>query len=215
MGTQLEQIGSVNSGDRSPSTWQNEVWNNEKSASLYGQRGGSYNLDSSWQKYIGNAKLEIFDPTKEVGAPIEFSNRLFDCWQKAVKENKPLIVEFSQESCGWCKKLNEETLKSPEVTAYKDKAVWCRLDPIKDEDDKGNVAQLQNDLKVDRFPTTVVLRVGENSINELGRIIGFFNAPDFSNNLKQILPSNQNDHKAEVLYAETDPIAQQKQALAA
>lgn len=206
MATNLEQqISSVNSGDRTPTPWQNEVWQNDKTAALYGFRGGSYNFDNSWQKYIGgNARLEIFDPQKEEHKPIEFSNRLFDSWQKAVAEKKPLVVEFSQEGCGWCKKLDEETMSSSEVAAHKDKAVWVRLDPTKDEDDKGNVAQLAQDLKIDRFPTTVVLNVTETAINEAGRIIGFFNAKDMANNLDQILPKKESPRTQLVENEQTD-----------
>jgi thioredoxin-related protein len=168
----------------------NDIWVRPEDASNYGQKSAGFTLDDSWKKYI------LPDGTKDVqlnmepvqAKPIEFSNALYDSFLKASKEGKPLIVEFSQESCGWCKKLNEETLKSPEVTALGDKAVWVRVDPMKDEDDKGNVRQLQADLKVDKFPTVVVLDVTPQGIRERGRIVGYFKPADFSNNLKQLLP---------------------------
>lgn len=190
-----EQKGSADSF-RNPTAWADELWGNNQTASLYGSTLGSFGFDNQWQKYIGgnSANLEIIEPNKtekvEAPTPPEFTNRLYDAWQKAVEQGKPLIVEFSQESCGWCKKLNEETFKSPELAAMKDKAVWVRLDPMKDEDDKGNVAQLQKDLGVDRFPTTVILDVTATTVSERGRIIGFFGPKDFAGNLNQILTPN-------------------------
>lgn len=152
-------------------------------------------FDSQWQKYIGgNSHLELFEPKwlqAPAPKPIEFTNRLFDAYERAVAEKKPLIVEFSQESCKWCKRLNQETLDSPELRKYRDKGIWVRVDPMKDEDDKGNVAQLQKDLKIERFPAVVVLEVTPTTTRELGRIIGFFEAKDFANNLEQILPKQQ------------------------
>lgn len=169
------------------------------------QDGGYANLqyaaytpsNRGWGDYMGRGKLEIYDPTDfivpaevEPLKAISFSNKLFDGFHQAVRENKPLIVEFSQASCDWCKKLDQETMTSPEVRAFADKAVWVRVDPRRDEDDKGNVGQLQKDLKIDRFPTTVVLDVSSNSIVERGRIIGYFEPQDFANNLRQILPKD-------------------------
>lgn len=126
--------------------------------------------------------------TAEELKPIEFSNNLYASFQRAIAENRPLIVEFSQESCEWCQKLNKETMESPEMRALAERAIWVRVDPLKDEDAHGNVARLQSMLNIDRYPTTVVLNVSPTALSERGRVSGFFGPDEFSKRIEQALP---------------------------
>jgi thioredoxin-related protein len=174
---------------RNPVPFQEEIWNDRETSSLYGVRAGEDK--DSWKKYIGADKtddVELIEPPKD----IEFSNKIFDGFKRALAEGKPLVVEFSQEKCHWCNKLDNETFKSDEMRELRDKAIWIRVDPDKDEDDKGNVNQLAKDLGIDRYPTTVVLDVKENSLAELGRVVGYFDGKKMAENMKQILPQSQN-----------------------
>jgi thioredoxin-related protein len=181
---------SAESGLRNPIPFQDELWTDSKTASMYGARSTSDN--QSWTKYVGDGAkdLELFEGQK----PIEFTNQLFNAYQRAVAENKPLVVEFSQDNCNHCEKLNKETFRSDEMKELSDKAIWVRVDPTKDEDQHGNVTELAKELGVDRYPTTVVLDAKADSMRELGRIVGYFPGKQFSENMKQILPKDTKEN---------------------
>ena len=119
--------------------------------------------------------------------PLDWSNDLFHSFQRAISEGKPLVVEFSQESCPWCNRLNNETMSSDQVRGSLRDAVVCRIDPEKDDDVKGNIAKLQKDLGVDRYPTTLVLDVSKSSIQERGRIVGYFEPMEYSRRLNGLM----------------------------
>lgn len=123
--------------------------------------------------------------------PQEWSKDLFASYKQAIAENKPLVVEFSQESCAWCVKLNKDTMNSDQVKYAVQDAVRCRIDPEKDDDAKHNIQQLQRDLGVDRYPTTLVLDVSKNSIQERGRIVGYFEPNEYSKRLNNLMQPEQ------------------------
>jgi hypothetical protein len=60
-----------------------------------------------------------------------------------------------------------------EIHTLAGRAVFVRAVST-DEDDKDNYAQLKTDLKIERFPITVVLDVTCERIAESARIVGFF-----------------------------------------
>lgn len=160
-----------------------EIWRDEKTATTYGLRHNGN--DNSWTKYLGNSDIELFEGPRE----INFTNRLFDSFHRAVAEGKPLVVQFTQENCTHSHKLAKETMRSPEMKEFADDAVWVRVNPTRDEDDKGNVAALAEKLDIQRFPTTVILDVTSSSMDELGRIVGNFPPAQMAANVKQILPT--------------------------
>jgi thioredoxin-related protein len=41
--------------------------------------------------------------------------------KKSKKENKPILIDFYTDWCGWCKKLDNTTYKDPEVIEYVNK----------------------------------------------------------------------------------------------
>jgi thioredoxin-related protein len=103
------------------------------------------------------------------------------------------VKDLTQENCSFCEKLHKETFRSDEMKAFSDKGVWVRVDPSKDEDEKGNVKELAKELGIDRFPTTVVLDVKADSMKEMGRLVGYFPGKQFAENLKQIMPTEKKD----------------------
>jgi hypothetical protein len=180
-----------NKGDASlRSSIPDEIWHDEKTAKTYGMRGNG--KDSSWTKYLGatdaaGSDVELFEGPRE----IRFTNRLFDSFNRAVEEGRPLVVQFTQDNCTHSHKLAKETMRSPELKELADDAIWVRVNPARDEDDKGNVAALAEKLGITRFPTTVVLSVDSTSLNELGRLVGNFAPEQMAANLKQILPAQE------------------------
>jgi len=127
-------------------------------------------------------------PKPTAGYPREWSNELYNGFLKASAAKSPLIVMFTQSPCGWCVVLATTIDADPRLRPLHAKAVLVAVDPARDEDDKGNVLQLQKDLKVTKFPTVVVLDVAPNGMRERGRIVGAFPANEFLSNLAQLLP---------------------------
>ena len=118
---------------------------------------------------------------------IHWSNLLYRGFESAVRQRKPLIVYFYQRECHYCQRTQREVFPSAKINSLAETAVFVAVDTLRDEDDKGNVARLQRDLRADRIPTLVVLDVGPGWITERGRIVGYFDAETYYYNLTQIL----------------------------
>lgn len=188
----------VESALRNPKPFQDELWADERTSQLYGTQVAKVETNDSWEKYVGAAsKLELYEGPK----PIEFTNELYHAYQKAVDEKKPLIVAFTQDNCPYCDKLNKETFRSNDLKEYASKGIWVKVNPAKDEDDKGNVAGLAKELGIDRYPTTVIIEAKADSMKELGRMVGYFPPKEFAENLKQIMPKPINNNNNVVMLA--------------
>ena len=157
----------------------------------FGARANGY-PDQVFDKVFGWFTKEVPQTVQEVAPPkaIEWSEQLFDSYQKALETGKPLVVEFSTDWCEHCKRLNEGPLASAEVRKYADRAVFARIDPEKD-DANHNVSNMVNSLGIDRYPTTVVLNVKADSLQEVGRIVGYYDTPKFVEQLAKLLPEQQ------------------------
>src|SRR5687767_7365812 len=83
------------------------------------------------------------------GYPHGWTRLLHDGFYEAAASGKLLIVLFTQPTCGWCVALATVINHEPRIEALRTRAVLVAVDPRIDEDDKGNVAQLQRDLAVD------------------------------------------------------------------
>jgi uncharacterized protein YyaL (SSP411 family) len=69
----------------------------------------------------------------------------------AVRENKPLLLVWGADWCGFCKKLEGETLAHPALAKYINETfVAVHLDYDKDE-------KVRDILEVERLPCTIVL----------------------------------------------------------
>jgi thioredoxin-related protein len=119
-------------------------------------------------------------------AQIQWNSQLFDAFKVALKTKKPLIVFFRESGCPWCQKMESETLKSALINSLADQAVFAVISQA-DEDSKGNVSKLMQDLQIERLPTTSVLDVSANMIVERDRIVGYFDAQNFYSRLTAIL----------------------------
>ncbi|MGD9854341.1 MAG: thioredoxin family protein [Planctomycetaceae bacterium] len=82
----------------------------------------------------------------------------------AVRDNKPLLLVFGAEWCGWCKKLEKNTLGDPQMVEYINRTFV----PIHiDVDQQKKVAEI---LEVESLPCTIVLSP---EADLLGRFEGF------------------------------------------
>ena len=109
---------------------------------------------------------------------VEWEQQVYAGFGKAVKDKKLLVVYFRKDFCETCKGPCKHyaapidgILRGKEVAALADKAVWVwQTEGV--DDAKKNADRLFNDLKLDRYPSVVVLEVSDDAIQERGRIIG-------------------------------------------
>lgn len=158
--------------------------------------------DQVFDKVFGWFTKEVPQAVQEIVQPkaIEWSEQLFDSYQRALETGKPLLVEFSTEWCEHCKRLNEGPLASAEMKKFAERAIFARIDPEKD-DENHNVSNMVNSLGIDRYPTTVVLNVKADSLQEVGRIVGYYDTPKFVEQLAKLLPEKTDQPPAQTMAA--------------
>jgi len=97
---------------------------------------------------------------------------------KARDENKPILVDFYTDWCGWCKKLDAETYGNETVAAFLNEGFICL------KVDAGEHADLAKRYDVLGYPTILFLSPdGE----EIGRIVGYEPPDKFLQDAKNIL----------------------------
>ena len=95
---------------------------------------------------------------------ISWQKSLKDAHRVALQQNKPIMLVFGAEWCGFCKKLEKTTLSNPQLSKYINSTfVSVHIDV--DEEEK--VAQI---LDVKSLPCTIILSP---EADLLGRFEGF------------------------------------------
>jgi thiol:disulfide interchange protein len=88
----------------------------------------------------------------------------------AVKEQKPILLVFGAEWCGFCKKLEQTTLMEPDLVKYiNDTFVAVHLDADRD-------TRACEILEVSSLPCTVVLSA---DADLLEKFVGYFGKGDY------------------------------------
>jgi len=82
-------------------------------------------------------------------------------FEKLLKENKKVVVDFYSENCGPCKSL--EPVFKQLAEKYKDKAVFAKVDVLK-------LPQIADKYKVLGIPTIIIFENRE----PIARTIGFY-----------------------------------------
>lgn len=101
-------------------------------------------------------------------AQINWQKDIFTAHKLAQQQNKPMLLVFGADWCGFCKKLEAQTLTQPQLADYINKNfIPVHLDADKDQ----KVTQI---LDVESLPCTIVLSP---TADLMGRIDGFF-APE-------------------------------------
>lgn len=94
-------------------------------------------------------------------------------FRNAAKRNVPVIVDFSAEWCGWCKKMDSEVFSRPEVSSRLEKeTATVRIDvdsraPLTYRGRTTNAGQLAGLVGVQGLPTLVVFDAQGNKLTEL------------------------------------------------
>ncbi len=118
---------------------------------------------------------------------VQWSNKVYQAFQQACREKKPLVVYFhSVGECKHCTRLETETLTAPSFHVLADRAVFVRIS-MNDEDEKGNVRQLMNQLGVESVPFITVLDPSPSQIVERGHVLGYFPAEAFVPKIQALL----------------------------
>ncbi len=100
---------------------------------------------------------------------------------QAAKKKKPMLIDFTAEWCGWCKKLEAEVFPKREMIALSKQFVCIRIDGDQRADLKAKYA-------VDGYPTAVIL---EHDGQELMRIGGYKPAEDYIADVKAALAARE------------------------
>ncbi|QDU36635.1 thiol:disulfide interchange protein precursor [Maioricimonas rarisocia] len=98
------------------------------------------------------------------GTGITWQTDLRKAHETAVRENKPMLIVFGADWCGYCKKLERETLANPQMVKY----VNAEFVPVHLDADKDKEAL--DILEVRGLPCSVVLSP---NADLLGRIEGY------------------------------------------
>lgn len=103
-------------------------------------------------------------------AAIGWQPDIFAAHKVSVRENKPMLLVFGAEWCGFCKKLEQTTLAEPDLAKYiNENFVPVHLDFDKEE----RVVEI---LKVGPLPCTVVLSP---QADLLEQFVGYMEAPGY------------------------------------
>jgi thioredoxin-like negative regulator of GroEL len=98
--------------------------------------------------------------------------------REAQEKSMPLVLDFGTESCFWCKKLEETTLRDPAVAALiKERFIALKVDARRN-------AELTEALRIQSFPT-IVLAGPDGKI--LGTLEGYTDATRFHEHLQRLL----------------------------
>lgn len=106
----------------------------------------------------------------------------FDRAERAASDRRTLLlVDFTTEWCGWCRKLEREVYPDPAVAGQLSRVVYFRVDAEKEG------AGLARRYGVDGFPTLMFLTP---SGAVAGRILGFVPAPEFAARARDIIDAS-------------------------
>lgn len=121
---------------------------------------------------------------------ISWHRNLAQAYRLAQADSKPLVIYFCGEgldiSYSLCRKLESGPLASREMAAFRDRAVFVRVDVALD-DIHGNVNQFMETLNVTALPTVAVVECGVQEWNLAGQLNGYFETKEFVDYLRTII----------------------------
>lgn len=121
---------------------------------------------------------------------INWKYDLASALKSAKSQNKPIMIDFYTEWCGWCKKLDSDTYSNSKVSAAAERFICVKIDAEKEP-------AIANKYGVAGFPTIIFLNSNGNVIS---KIPGYLPPDRFLANMNKVLsalpkPSAQNDEK--------------------
>jgi thioredoxin-related protein len=140
------------------------------------------------------------------GGAIDFHRGIEEA-RKAKNADRPIVILFGAEWCGWCRKMAADTLTDSKVLAIKDKYLWVKIDVDKEP-------EMAARFGVEGVPVTVVL---DKQGRVLGAESGFLSPEKF---VEFATKSLENPHPEELLrdllarFAKSDVPAQRREIAA-
>lgn len=99
----------------------------------------------------------------------------------AKKTNKPILVDFYTDWCGWCKVMDEKTFKNANVKPIlASKFVLVRANA----EDGADGQKLSRTYQIDGYPTSMLFDANG---KQRATMVGFVEADKFQSNLEQFL----------------------------
>lgn len=123
----------------------------------------------------------------------------------ASEQNKVVVLDVYTDWCSWCKKMDRETYRNPEVIRYvKDRVVMAKLNPEKPgtqilQGGRFSNAEIAARFRVRGFPTTVFLTPQGDWITSVS---GFIPADRFLPMLRYIAEGHYKTKKYEAFLRE-------------
>ena len=136
---------------------------------------------------LAQSPSEVFQrlPSVEVpGQQIGWQqNGLVDAFTLAVDSKKPLIVVFGSADSEFTQKLGALVMPCPHVNQLAGAAIFVYGSPLVDE----YARRMALHLKLTDFPTISVIAPRTDTLQELYRMEGFFDAETIANDLRRVL----------------------------
>lgn len=99
-----------------------------------------------------------------------------DAAKKSAETGKPILIDFTAEWCGWCKKLDEDTYTDGWVRQEAERFIPLRVDVDKDQ-------AFAQKFQISGMPTIVFT---DSNFKELHRFEGYKPAPGFLEEMKKV-----------------------------
>lgn len=94
----------------------------------------------------------------------------------ALKERKPMMVDFYTDWCGWCEKLDKDVYSDPEIIKFSTNFVCVKVDAEKNE-------KLAERFSVSGYPTVLFL---DWNGKEIERIVGYTEKKEFLEKMQKV-----------------------------
>ncbi|MFN3967112.1 MAG: thioredoxin family protein [Endomicrobiia bacterium] len=124
-----------------------------------------------------NEKDTVPHPGATISSEIQWVYSLSEGLKLSKEKNKPLMVEFYADWCGYCKKLDNETYSNPDIVKLSEEFICVKINTDKDPDDARK-------YRVSGLPTIIFLNSNGDIIE---KVIGYRNSNDFINIMSGII----------------------------
>lgn len=112
---------------------------------------------------VSGGKVEAAPSISRTKGEIDWIHDLSKGLKSAVESNKPVMIDFYADWCGWCKRLDNTTYSDSEVVKLSDKFVCIKVNTDKNQ-------QAARRYGISGLPTIVFLRHNGEVIE---RIVGY------------------------------------------
>jgi len=120
-------------------------------------------------------------PSRQVPTQIEFIYNLETAKLQAAGKKQPLIIEFYRPDCSWSKLLDDSTFNNQLIIEMSQEMTFAKIDAEKD-------SALARRHGVSYYPTIIVASANG---AEIDRLVGFYPAADFFNEVQLFLQGNE------------------------